>query len=58
MYCQVYNIDCFDIINVFPAFIRPLLRNIILKSYETLVGMVLTPRKHIIALQQVTHICN
>lgn len=34
------------------------LRNIILKSDKTLVEMVLTPHKHIIALQQVTHVCN
>jgi len=44
MYCQVYNIDCLDKINIFPAYIyiyiRPLLRNIILKSYETLVGIL------------------
>lgn len=58
MFLSIYNIDCFATIDVFPTYIYVLLRVIILKSDETLVEMVLTPRKHIIALQQVTHVCN
>jgi hypothetical protein len=52
----IIGIDCIDITIVFSTYVN--LRNIILKSDETLVEIMLTPYKHIIALQQVTHVCN